>query len=68
MYKVEIWLSPPVMNNTLTLNQNASYNLKSGVTVTRRNTRTIKLGFETISTIEAALWWNLPNDIKIQIV
>ena len=44
------------MNNTLILDQNASYNLKSGVTVTRRNTRTIKLGFETISTIGAALW------------
>ena len=56
------------MNNTLTLDQNVSYNLKCGVTATRRNTRTNKLGFETISTIGAALSRNLPNDIKIQIV
>ena len=50
--------------NVLTLGQNASYNLRSGVTVTRRNIRTNKFGFETISTNGAALWGNLPNDIK----
>ena len=31
---------------------------------TRRNIRTNKFGFETISTIGAVLWRNLPNDIK----
>ena len=46
------------------LDENASYNLRSGVTVTRRNIRTNKFGFETITTIGAVLWRNLPNDIK----
>ena len=49
-------LSPPIMNDILTLDENASYNLRSGVTVTRRNIRTNKFG--------AVMWRNLPNDIK----
>ena len=57
-------LSPPIMNDILTLDENASNNLSSGVTVTRRNIRTNKFGFETITTIGAVLWRNLPNDIK----
>ena len=57
-------LSPPIMNDILTLDENASYNLRSGVTVARRNIRTKKFGFETITTIGAVLWRNLPNDIK----
>ena len=64
IYKVKIGLSPPIMNDILTLDENASYNLRSGVTVTRRNIRTNKFGFETITTIGAVLWRNLPNDIK----
>ena len=57
-------LSPPIMNGILTLDENASYNLRSGVTVTRTNIRTNKFGFETITTIGAVMWRNLPNDIK----
>ena len=57
-------LSPPIMNDILTLDENSSYNLRSGVTVTRKNINTNKFGFETISTIGAVLWRNLPNDIK----
>ena len=57
-------LSPPIKNDILTLIENASYNLRSGVTVTRKNKRTNRFGFETISTIGAVLWRNLPNNIK----
>ena len=57
-------LSPPIMNDILTLDENASYNLRSGVTVTKRNIRTNEFGFETISTIGAVLWRNLHNDIN----
>ena len=64
IYKVKMGLSPPIMNDILTLDESASYNLRSGVTVTRRNIRTNKFGFETIATIGAVLWRNLPNDIK----
>ena len=49
-------LSPPIMNDVLTLDQNVSYNLTSGVTVTRRNIRTNKFGFETIRTTEVVLF------------
>ena len=52
------------MDDILTLDQNTSYNLRSGVTVTRRNKRTNKFGFENISTIGAVLWGDLPIDIK----
>ena len=55
IYKVKMGLSPPVMNDILILDEIASYNLRSGVTVTRRNIRTNKFGFETISTIGAVL-------------
>ena len=64
IYKVKMGLSPPIMNDILTLEGNASYNLRFGVTVTRRNIRTNKFGFETITTIGAVLWRNIPNDIK----
>ena len=64
IYKVKMGLSPPIMNDILTLDENASYSLRSGVTVTRRNIITNKFGFETISTIGAVLWRNLPNNIK----
>ena len=57
-------MSPPVLNYILTLDQIAYYNLRSGVTVIRRNIRTNKFDFETISTIGIVLWGNLPNDIK----
>ena len=53
-------LPPPIMNDILTLNQNASYNLSSGVTVSRRNIRTNKF-----SATGAVLWGNLPNGIPI---
>ena len=58
IYKVKMGLSPPIINDILTLDQNASYNLRSGVTVTRRNVRTNKFGFETFNTIGAVLWRN----------
>ena len=57
-------LSPPNMNDILTLDQSASYNLRSGVTVTRMNLRTNKFVFQTIITIGAVLRRNLINNIK----
>ena len=44
--------SPKIMNDKLTLDQNASYNLRPSVTVTRRDIRTNKFGLEVDSTIE----------------
>ena len=59
IYKVKMGLSPSIMNILKCFLQ-----FKSGVTVTRRNTRTNKFGFETIITIGAVLWQNLPNHLK----
>ena len=39
IYKVKMGLSPPISNDILSLDENAFYNLRSGVTVTRRNIR-----------------------------
>ena len=47
-------ISPPI----------SPYNLRSGVTVNRRNIRTSKFGFVTVSTIGAILWNDLPAELK----
>ena len=64
MYKVKMGLSPPIMSDIFSLNENSSYNLKSGATVNRQNLRMSKFGFETVSTIEAILWNDLPVEFK----
>ena len=52
-YKVKMGFSPPIMSDIFSLSENSFYNLRSGVTVNRRNIRTSKFGFETVSTIGA---------------
>ena len=53
------------MNDILTLDQNASYNLRSVVTVTRRSKRTNKFG---LVQFEQLCWETYQKIIKIQIV
>ena len=48
----------------LNLRETSSYNLTSGVNVNRWNIRRSKFSFETISTIEAILWNDLPAKLK----
>ena len=57
-------LSPPIMSNIFGLSENSSYNLSCAVTVNRRNIRTSKFGFETVSTLGAVLWNDLPVELK----
>ena len=64
IYKVKMGLSPPIMSDIFSLSENSSYNLRCGVTVNRRNIRTSKFGFETVSTIGAILWNDLPAELK----
>ena len=54
----------PIMSDIFSLSENSSYNLRSDVTVNRRNIRTSKFGFETASTIGAILWNDLPAELK----
>ena len=42
IHKVKIGLSPSIMNDIISLDQNASYNLSAVVIVTRRNIRNSK--------------------------
>ena len=64
IYKVKMGLSSPIMSNIFKLSENGSYNLRCGVTVNKRNIRTSKFGFETVSTIGAILWNDLPAELK----
>ena len=41
-----------------------TYSLRFGVTVNRRNIKTSKFDFETVSKIGATLWNNLPAELK----
>ena len=62
--KVKMGLSLPIMSDIFSLSENSSHNLKRGVTVNRRNVRTSKFGFETVSTIAAIFWNDLPAELK----
>ena len=55
-YKVKLGPSPSTINDILYLDQNTSYYLRAGITMTKRNVRTNKLGFEAASTIGSVLW------------
>ena len=57
-------LSSPIMSDIFSLSENSSYNLRFGATANRQNIRTSKFGFETVSTIGAILWNNLPAELK----
>ena len=52
------------MGDIFGLSENSSYNLSCGVTVNRRKIKTSKFGFETVSTIGAILWNDLPAVLK----
>ena len=62
VYKVKMGPSLPIMGDSLS--ENTSYNLRCGVTVSRRNIRTSKFGFENVSTIGAILWNDLLVELK----
>ena len=64
IYKVKMGLSPRIMSDIFSLRENSSYNLRCGVTVNRQNVRTSKFCFETVSTIGAILWNDLPAESK----
>ena len=57
-------LSPPIIGDIFSLGENSCYNVRCGVTVNRRNIRTSKCGFETVSTIESILWNEFPTKLK----
>ena len=58
IYKIKMFL-PPIMSDISSLSENSSHNLRSGI-----NVRASKFSFETISTIGAILWNDLPAELK----
>ena len=64
IYELKMDFSSPIMSDIFSLNEKSSYNLRSGVTMNRRNIRTSKCSFQTVSTIRAILWNNLPAELK----
>ena len=57
--------SPPIMSDIFSLSENSSYNLRSSITVNRRNIRrTRKFRFEISNTIATILWNDLPTELK----
>ena len=57
--------SPPIMSDIFSLSENSSYNLRSSITVNRRNIRrTRKFRFESFNTIATILWNDLPTELK----
>ena len=64
IYKVKIGLSPPVMSDIFSLNQNSSYNITSGVSMSKRNVRTNKLVLRLLIQFGAILWNDLPAELK----
>ena len=64
IYKVKMGLSPPIMIDIFSSSENSSCNLRCDVTVNSRNIRTSKFSFETVSTIGAILWNDLPAELK----
>ena len=64
IYEVKMGLSFPIMRDMFSLSENISYNLRCGVTMNRRNIRTSKFGFETVSTLGAILWNHSPVELK----
>ena len=61
IYELKMDFSSPIMSDIFSL---SSYNLRSDVTVNRRNIRTSKCSFQTVSTIVAILWNNLPAELE----
>ena len=64
IYKVKMGLSPPVMSDIFSLNQNSSYNITSGVSMSKRNVRTSKLVLRLLIQFGAILWNDLPAELK----
>ena len=64
IYKVKMGLSPPVVSDVFSLNQNSSCNITSGVSMSKRNVRTSKLVLRLLIQFGAILWNDLPAELK----
>ena len=64
IFKVKMSLSPIIMNEIFKFSENSAYNLRSGETLVRHNTKTNHYGIESISNLGAKIWTILPSELK----
>ena len=64
IYKVKKGISPTIMNEIFQLFENPVYELRSGVHLPGRNSRTVFIGTEPIINLGAKLWNMVPENIK----
>ena len=63
IYKVKKGISPTIMNEIFQFFENPVYELRSGVHLTGRNSRTVFFGTESIINLGAKLWNMVPENI-----
>ena len=64
IYKVKKGISPARMNEIFQFFENPVYELRSGVHLPSRNSRTVFFGTESIMNLGAKLWNMVPQNIK----
>ena len=64
IYKVKKSISPTIMNEIFQFFENPVYELRSGVHLPSRNSRTVFFGTESIINLAAKLWNMVPGNIK----
>ena len=64
IYKVKKGISPTIMDEIFQFFENPVYELRSGVHLPSRNSRTVFFGTESIMNLEAKLWNMVPQNIK----
>ena len=64
IYKVKKGISPTIMNEIFQFFENTVYELRSGVHLPGRNSRTVFFGTESIINLGAKLWNMVPENIK----
>ena len=65
VFKVKNCLSPEIMNEVFTVQENENYNLRSATHVTNRNIHTVHFGTDTITNLGPKLWKLVPDEIII---
>ena len=64
IYKVKKGISPTIMNEIFQFFENPVYELRSGVNLPSRNSRTVFFGAESIINLGEKLWNMVPENIK----
>ena len=64
IYKIKKGISPTIMNKIFQFFENLIYELKSGVHIPTRNSRTVFFGTESIMNLGAKLWNMVPVNMK----